>query len=162
VARLKAPPRAYGWCRTRGRGATLALTWQAKRGLTVSAETMRRWVHAVGWVWKRAKLVATDDDPQRVDRLARSRLVCEPLKRSEALVWAEERAIHRWPTVGSAWRPTGTPVEVLTPGQHATPDWAGALDPTPGTRHEALGPRNTHARFRELLTVREARSPADW
>lgn len=40
-------------------------------GISVSAETLRRWVHEVGWVWKRAKLVAKDDDPQRVDRLAR-------------------------------------------------------------------------------------------
>ncbi len=37
---------------------------------------MRRWVHEVGWVWKRAKLVAKDDDPHRVDRLARSRFIC--------------------------------------------------------------------------------------
>ena len=54
VALLNAPPRAYGWCRTRWSGATLALTLQTKRGITVSAETMRRWVHEVGWVWKRA------------------------------------------------------------------------------------------------------------
>jgi transposase len=62
VALRKASPRAYGWCRTRWSCATLALTLQAKRGITVSAETMRRWVHEVGWVWKRAKLVAKDDD----------------------------------------------------------------------------------------------------
>jgi transposase len=70
LALLKAPPRAYGWCRTRWSCATLALTLQTKRGITVSAETMRRWLHEIGWVWKRAKLVAKDNDPQRVDRLA--------------------------------------------------------------------------------------------
>jgi transposase len=70
---LKAAPRTYGWCRTRWSCATLALTLPATRGLTVSAETMRRWLHEVGWVWKRAKLVAKDDDPQRVTRLARIR-----------------------------------------------------------------------------------------
>ena len=63
LALLKVPPRAYGWCRTRWSCATLTLTWQAKWGITVSAETMRRWVHEVGWVWKRSKLVAQDDDP---------------------------------------------------------------------------------------------------
>ena len=81
VALLKAAPRAYGWCRTRWSCATLAATLQTTRGITVSAETLRRWVHEVGWVWKRAKLVAKDDDPQRVHRLARIRLVCEQLKR---------------------------------------------------------------------------------
>jgi transposase len=70
LALLEAPPRAYGWGRTRWSCATLALTLQAKRGITVSAETLRRWVHEVGWVWKRAKLGAKDDDPHRVARLA--------------------------------------------------------------------------------------------
>jgi transposase len=71
LALLKASPRVYGWCRTRWSCATLALTLQAKRGITVSAETMRRWLHELGWVWKRAKLVAKYDNPQRVTRLAR-------------------------------------------------------------------------------------------
>lgn len=161
VALLKAPPRAYGWCRTRWSGATLALTLQTKRGRTVSAETLRRWGHEVGWVGKRAQLVAKDDDPQRVDRLARIRFVFEPLKRYEALVCADELDIHLWPTGGYAWMPTGTPVEVMTPGQNEKHDLAGALDPTTGTRHDALGPRKTNALFRELLTVLEARDPAD-
>ena len=81
LALLKAAPRAYGWCRTRWSCATLALTLQTKRGITVSAETMRRWLHELGWVWKRAKLGAKDDDPHRVERLARIRWVYEQLKR---------------------------------------------------------------------------------
>ena len=71
VALLKVPPRAYRWCRTRWSCATLALTLQATRGITVSAETLRRWVHEVDWVWKRSKLVAKDNDRRRVERLAR-------------------------------------------------------------------------------------------
>jgi transposase len=94
VALLKATPRTYGWCRTRWSCATLAATLQAKRGITVSAETLRRWVHEVGWVWKRAKLVATDDDPHRVDRLARIRWVYEHLRLWQALVFADELDIH--------------------------------------------------------------------
>lgn len=77
VALLKATPRTYGWCRTRWRCATLAVTLQAKWGVVVSAETMRRWLHELGWVWKRAKLVAKDDDPHRVERLARIRYIFE-------------------------------------------------------------------------------------
>jgi len=100
LALLKAPPRAYGWCRTRWSCTTLALTLQANRGLTVSAETRRRWLHEIGWVWKRSTLVANDDDPQRVDRLARIRWVFEPLHHHEAMVCADELEIHLWPTVG--------------------------------------------------------------
>jgi transposase len=53
------------------------VTLQAKWGVVVSAETMRRWLHELGWVWKRAKLVAKDDDPHRVERLARIRYIFE-------------------------------------------------------------------------------------
>jgi transposase len=70
---LKKAPRAYGWCRTRWSCATLAATLQAKHSIEVSAETVRRWLHELGWGWKRAKLVAKDDDPQRIERLARIR-----------------------------------------------------------------------------------------
>jgi hypothetical protein len=63
-------PQVYGWGRTRWSCATLALTLQTKRRITVSAEPMGRWRHERGWVWTRAKLVATTDDPGRVARLA--------------------------------------------------------------------------------------------
>jgi transposase len=100
LALRKAPPRAYAWCRTRWSCATWAAPFKATRGLTESAETMRRWVHEVGWVWKRAKLVAQDDDPPQVERLARLRFVYEPLPRWEASVCADELAIHGRPKGG--------------------------------------------------------------
>jgi transposase len=65
---LKKAPRVYGWCRTRWSWATLAATRQAKHGIEVAAETVRRWLHEIGWVWKRATLVAKDDDPHRIER----------------------------------------------------------------------------------------------
>jgi len=86
-ALLKATPRAYGWCRTRWSCATLAATLQAKHSLEVSAETIRRWLHELGWVWKRAKLVARDDDPQRIARLARVRFHMGQLQDREMLVF---------------------------------------------------------------------------
>src|SRR5688572_3085775 len=99
VALLKATPQAHGWCRTRWSCATLALTLQTKRGVVISGETMRRWLHEIGWVWKRAKLVAKDDDPHRVERLARIRYVFEHLKLCEAMVFADELDIHLLPNV---------------------------------------------------------------
>jgi transposase len=151
VALLKVTPRASGWCRTRWSCATLAVTLQAKRGVVVSAETMRRWLHELGWVWKRAKLVAKDDDPHRVERLARIRYLFEPLKRCEAMVFADELDSQLLPKVGCAWRPKGTQLEVMTPGQHQQHYLAGALDLATGTLHHCLGPRKTNALFRALL-----------
>jgi putative transposase len=160
LALLKAPPRASGWCRTRWSGATLAATFQAKRGLTVSAETMRRWVHEVGWVWKRAKLAAKDDDPQRVARLARIRFVYEQLRLCEVIVSADELDIHLLPKVGYAWMPQGTQAEVMTPGTNEKHYLAGALNVATGTMHHCVGPRKTKALFRELLRHLDDAYPA--
>src|SRR4029434_199363 len=118
LALLQAAPRACGWCRTRWSCATLALELQAGRGMEVSAETVRRWLHELDWVWKRAKLVAKDDDPQRVERLARIRWVFEQLSCGEAMVFADELDIHLLPKVGYAWMPKGTQLSVMTPGQN--------------------------------------------
>jgi transposase len=160
VALLKARPRAYGWCRTRWSCATLVLTLQAQRGLIVSAETLRRWVHEVGWVWKRAKLVAKDDDPHRVERLARIRWVYEQLPLCEVMVFADELDIHLLPKVGYAWMPQGTQVEVMTPGMNEKHYLAGALDLSTGTLRHCSGPRKTNALFRELLQLLDTAYPS--
>lgn len=160
LALLKTAPRAHGWCRTRWSCATLALTLEAKRGIKVSAETLRRWMHAVGWVWKRAKLMAKDNDPYRVERLARIRFAYEQLRSSEALVFADELDIHLLPKVGYAWMPKGTQVEVMTPGTNEKHFLAGALELVTGTLHQCLGPRKTNGLFRDVLQTLEAVYPA--
>jgi transposase len=161
LALLKVAPGAYGWCRTRWSCATLALTLQAKRGMAVSAETMRRWLHELGWVWKRAKLVAKDDDPHRVARLAQIRFVFEQLRAGEAMLFADELDIALLPKVGAAWMPKGTQLAIRTPGTNAKHYLAGALDLATGTLHHCFGARKTNALFRDLLTVIEGRYPAE-
>lgn len=160
-ARLKAAPRAAGWWRTRWRCATLALTRQPTRGLTVSAETRRRGRQAIGWVGTRANRVAKDDEPPRVARGARRRYLCAPRTCCAAWGFADALARHLWPTVGAAWRPPGTQLEVLPPGQHHTPSWAGALELSPGTRHDCRGPRQTTAWCHDRRTRLDGPSPAD-
>src|SRR5215831_11334896 len=153
VPLLKAAPRAYGWCRTRWSCATLAATLKEKHGVEVSAETRRRWLHEIGWVWKRAKLVAKDDDPQRGERLAWIRWHAEQLQADEVLVFADELDIHLLPKVGAAWMPKGPQVEVMPPGKNEKHSLAGALNLTTGVLHHCLGPRKTHALFRDLLAL---------
>src|SRR5262245_50547829 len=159
-ALLKAAPRAYGWCRTRWSCATLAATLQAKHGIAVSAETVRRWLHEIGWVWKRAKLVAKDDDPHRIGRLARIRFHHEHLQAHEMLVFADELDIHLLPKVGAAWMPQGTQVEVMTPGKNEKHYLAGALHLATGKVLYCLGPRKNNGLFRELLTLLDTTYPA--
>jgi transposase len=108
LALPKAAPQTYGWCRTPWSCGRLALTLQTKRGTALSAETLRRWLHELGWVWKRAKLGAKDDDPHRVALFARIRWVFEQLKYCEAMAFADELNSHLLPKVGCAWMPRGT------------------------------------------------------
>jgi putative transposase len=159
-ALLQVAPRAYGWCRTRWSCATLAATLQATHGIKVSAETVRRWLHEMSWVWKRAKLVAKDDDPHRVERLAHIRFHHEHLQAHEVMVFADELDIHLLPKVGAAWMPQGTQDEIMTPGQNEKHSLAGALHLATGTRLYCLGPRKNNGLFRELLALLDTTYPA--
>jgi transposase len=154
-ALLKAPPRAYGWCRTRWSCATLAAQLQTKHGLAVSAWTVRRWLPEMGWVWKRTKLVAKDNAPQRVERLARIRWHAEPWQAHERRVLADALAIHLLPKVGAAWMPKGSQAAVMTPGQNEKHSLAGALTLATGKILHCLGPRKNNAFFRDLRTLLE-------
>ena len=116
LALLGKSPAAYGWCRTRWSCASLALSLEARRGLCVSAETVRRWLQGLGWRWKRAKLIAKDNDPERMAKLARIRSLVETLQPRTALLFADELDIHLLPKSGYQWMPKGTQVEVPTPG----------------------------------------------
>ena len=159
-AMLKKAPRAYGWCRTRWSCATLAATLQAKHGSEVSAETVRRWLHEMGWVWKRAKLVAKDDDSHRIERLARIRFQSEQLQAHEMMVFADELDIHLLPKVGAAWMPQGTQEEVMTPGKNEKYYLAGALHLATGKLLYCLGPRKNNGLFRDLLSLLDTTYPA--
>ena len=94
LALLQKPPAAFGWCRTRWSGATLAWSLEARRGLRVSAETVRRWLHALGWRWKRTKLAAKDNDPQRAPKRAAIRWALETLGPRQALLFVDELDIQ--------------------------------------------------------------------
>ena len=145
---------------TRWSCATIALELQARRGITVSAETVRRWLHALDWEWKRAKLVAKDDDPQRVEKLARIRLAVEQVRTGVALFFADELDISLLPKVGYQWMPKGAQVEILTPGTNEKRYLAGALDIHTGTIQHCVWYRKTTGLFRDLLDTLDRTAPA--
>jgi transposase len=160
LALLKKSPLAYGWCRTRWSCATLALQLQVQRGISVSAETVRRGLHALDWVWKRAKLVAKDSDPERACKLARIRYIQEHLGPREALLFADELDLHLLPKVGSQWMPRATQVKVMTPGKNERRYLAGALDLRTGQVHYCLWFRKMTGLFLDLLNVLDRVYPA--
>src|SRR5947209_14865850 len=160
LALLNKTPAAYGWCRTRWSCATLALQLQVQRGICLSAETVRRCLHALDWVWKRAKLAAKDSDPERAAKLARIRRVSEHLGPREALLFADELDLHLLPRVGAQWMPRATQVEVMTPGKNERRHLAGALDVRTGQVHHCLWFRKMTGLFLDLLNLLDRAYPA--
>jgi len=150
-ALLTKAPAVYEWCRTRWSCATLAAQLQLQRGIVVSASTLCRWLHTLGWVWKRAQLVARDDDPLRVEKLARIRYTLETLGKRAVLLFADELDIHLLPKVGYQWMLRGETVKIVTPGQNQKHYLAGALEPQSGRLVHCTSPRKTNALFRALL-----------
>jgi transposase len=153
LALLQKTPAAYGWCRTRWSCATLALQLQVQRGICLSAETVRRCLHALDWVWKRAKLAAKDSDPERASKLARIRYVSEHLGPREALLFTDELDLHLRPKVGAQWMPRAAQVEVMTPGKNERRYLAGALEINTGPMHHCLWFRQMTGLFLDLLNV---------
>jgi transposase len=151
LALLRKAPAAYGWCRTRWSCATLATHLQLQRGIAVSASTLRRWLHALGWVWKRAQVVARDDDPERVEKLARIRQRLETLGKRAVVLFADELDIHLLPKVGYQWMPQGETVKLVTPGQNHKHYLAGVLESQTGRLVHCTSPHKTNALFRALL-----------
>jgi hypothetical protein len=90
---------------------------QDQSGLEVSAETLRRYLGELGYLWKRAKLAAKDDDPQRIEKLARIRWIIEHLTSKQLLLFVDELDIQLLSKVGYQWMARCEQEEVLTPGQ---------------------------------------------
>jgi len=157
---IKRVPASCGWCRTRWSCQTLALELQARRGVSVSRETIRRWLPDVGYVWKRARHIARDDDPQRVAKLARIRRIIEGLLPSDALFFADELDIHLLAKIGYEWMPKGTQTEIMTPGTNRKHYLAGALDFVTGKLLAVTAEGKNRWLFIDLLKLIDRRCPA--
>lgn len=160
LAIVKRAPQAYGWCRTRWSCAALAAELKARRGVQVSQDTARRWLHELGYAWKRARHVAKDDDPERVSKLARIRQIIEGLRPSEALFFADELDIHLLAKLGCEWMLRGTQTEVLTPGTNRKNYLAGALNFVTGKLLSVVGARKNRWLFIDLLRAIDRACPA--
>jgi putative transposase len=159
LALLKRSPQTLGWCRTRWSCKTLSLTLGAKRGIEVSSETMRRWLHQIGYVWKRAKLIARDDDPERAVKLARILHAFENLSSRAVMLFCDELDIHLLPKLGYEWMRKGEQVEVMTPGTNEKRYLAGALETRSGRLLHCISERKNRFLFLDLLKLIDSTYP---
>jgi len=89
---LKAMPRAYG-CAARAGVVPRWRSTQRKHGLEVSRGPCAL-LHEMGWVGNGRSWWPKDDDPQRVERLARIGGMLRSCQADERLVFADELDIH--------------------------------------------------------------------
>jgi hypothetical protein len=72
----------------------MTLTIAARTRVVLSRETVRRELHTKAYVWKRARLRANNDDPERACKLALVRQIIERLGKEEAFFLVDELDIH--------------------------------------------------------------------
>lgn len=129
VARWVAPaaPADFGYFRSRWSCETLAevLAWEANTRR--SAETIRRGLHRLGYVWRRPRPVVGPVDPEHAEKVRAIRALLAGLPQSETAVFQDEVDVHLNPKIGSCWMPRGRQTEVPTPGNNEKRHLAGSL-----------------------------------
>jgi putative transposase len=128
-----ATPEDFGYFRRRWSCETLAevLAWET--GVRKSAETIRRGLHRLGFVWRRPRPVVGPVDPDYAEKLQRIRDLLADLPPDEAAVFQDEVDIHLNPKIGSCWMQRGRQAEVATPGNNDKRHLAGSLSWRTGT-----------------------------
>jgi len=154
---LMLTPRAFGLCRSRWCCATAALLLWRHHAVAVSRETVRRWLHAAGLVWRRPRPVLARTDPDRDAALAGLRALLRDLPDGETAVFEDEVDLNLNPEVGCLWMRRGEQAELPTPGDNAKCYLAGSLHWRTGTLIATEGPKRDGPLFvRHLDQLRRA------
>jgi len=120
-------PEDFGYFRTRWSCETLAevLAWHAK--VRTSAESVRRGLKRLGFVWRRPRPVVGPRDPDHVRKMRKLREFLAALPPNEVAVFQDEVDVHLNPKIGSMWMRRGEQAEVRTPGNNDKRHLAGSL-----------------------------------
>jgi transposase len=120
-------PRAFGFFRSRWTCALAALLLREDYRLSVSRETVRRWLHRSALVWGRPRPVLCRRDPRHDEIMAGLRALLRDLPADETVVFPDEVDINLNPDIGCMWMRRGQQAEVVTPGDNEKNYLAGAL-----------------------------------
>jgi putative transposase len=120
-------PQDFGYFRTRWSCETLAETLAWETGIRLSAETVRRGLHRLGWRWRRPRPVLAPVDPRYREKVRRIRRLLARLAPDETAVFQDEVDVHLNPKIGNCWMPRGQQATVVTPGNNEKRHVAGSL-----------------------------------
>jgi putative transposase len=149
VTRLS--PRAKGFFRSRWSCALVSLLLWREHQVWVGRETVRRWLHSSGVVWRRPRPVLRRKDPRREEILRGLRALLLSLPDDETVVWQDEVDINLNPKVGCMWMLKGRQAEVATPGDNEKCYLAGSLHWRTGELITTEGRRRDGALFARHL-----------
>jgi putative transposase len=140
-------PRSFGFFRSRWCCAVLALLLWRQYGVHTSRETVRRWLHQAGIVWRRPRPVLRRPDPNRPAVYEALRALLLHLPDDETVVFQDEVDVALNPKIGCMWMPRGRQAEVVTPGNNAKGYLAGSLHWRTGKLFTTYGPKRDGALF---------------
>jgi putative transposase len=120
-------PQDFGFFRQRWSCEMLALLLREKNRIRLSAETVRRGLRRMDFVWRRPRPVLRLCDPEYEAKLQRIRQLVAQLPEDETAAFQDEVDVHLNPKIGSQWMVQGQQAEVVTPGDNDKRHLAGSL-----------------------------------
>jgi transposase len=148
---LSKTPRAFGFLRSRWNCALLALLLHREHDITLSRETIRRWLHQQGVVWRRPRPVLKRQDPRKAEILQGLRQLLRELPADETVVFQDEVDVNLNPKIGCMWMLQGQQEKVVTPGDNEKRYLAGSLHWRSGKLLATLGPKRDGKLFSSHL-----------
>lgn len=121
-------PIDFDFVRSRWTCATVVLLLRERLHERVGRETIRRWLHQQGLVWRRPRPVLGPKDPKRSEKLRKLRALLRTLPANEMAVFQDEVDINTNPKIGSMWMRRGQQAAVITPGINVKRYLAGSLN----------------------------------
>lgn len=93
---------------------TLLAGWlKAHFDLQISLGSLRRYVHDLGFVWRRPKLESESQDPQRSSKLARIAEVLKETAQGAVVLYEDETTLRLLPVLRGMWMRLGQQYRVL-------------------------------------------------
>lgn len=120
-------PLEFGFLRSRWCCATLVLVLLEIHQVKISAETVRRWLHAGNLVWRRPRPDLDPEDPQYARKMRGIREVLRYLPEDQTAVFFDEVDINSNPKIGCCWMEKGHQATVSTPGTNQKRYLAGSM-----------------------------------
>ena len=169
-ARVGQCPQNFGLLATCWTVALLSVHLAAVLHLMLAPSTVRRYLHRLGWRWRRPKLTVQNlqrqwlrRDPMRLRKLARlKRLLRWAQTRPERLhlVFVDETDLCLLPVVRACWQKLGRRLTIPTHGvSNPKRTLFGALDVLSGRWCYHVGQGRTSAHFAQLLDQLAAAYP---